>query len=106
MHKKLITADKNFPYATPFHTRSCRFSAPVALKAGASSRGVITSPTREETIAPKAPPMITPMAKSTTLPFTANSLNSFKNPLTKNYYIFMGAKINVLFELTKKNYKI
>jgi len=34
--------------------------------------------TNEETILPNAPPMITPTAMSTTLPFTANSRNSFK----------------------------
>ena len=36
----------------------------------------MTSPTSEETILPKAAPMITPTARSTTLPFMANSLNS------------------------------
>src|SRR6478736_3270696 len=38
--------------------------------------GMITSATSESTILPKAPPMITPTARSTTLPLTANSLNS------------------------------
>src|SRR3954470_6957955 len=37
---------------------------------------MITSPTSELTIAPKAAPMMTPTARSTTLPFTANSRNS------------------------------
>src|SRR5579883_2481327 len=36
-----------------------------------------TSPTSEETILPKAVPMITPTARSTTLPRRANSRNSF-----------------------------
>jgi len=35
--------------------------------------------TKEVTILPKAPPIITPTAISTTLPFIANSLNSFIN---------------------------
>jgi Tfp pilus assembly pilus retraction ATPase PilT len=35
-----------------------------------------TSPTKEEMILPNAAPMITPTARSTTLPFMANSLNS------------------------------
>src|SRR5207249_6474534 len=39
--------------------------------------GMITSPTSEVTMAPKAAPMITPTARSTTLPFIANSRNSF-----------------------------
>src|SRR6187399_130305 len=38
--------------------------------------GMIMSPTSDSTIRPKAAPMITPMARSTTLPLTANSRNS------------------------------
>ena len=38
--------------------------------------GIIISLTNDDTIFPKAPPIITPIAKSITLPFTANSLNS------------------------------
>src|SRR5262245_28694185 len=37
---------------------------------------MMTSPTSESTILPKAPPMMTPTARSITLPLTANSLNS------------------------------
>jgi hypothetical protein len=37
---------------------------------------MIRSPTIESTILPKAPPMITPTARSMALPLTANSLNS------------------------------
>src|SRR5215218_2691728 len=39
--------------------------------------GMMMSPTREVTMLPNAAPMITPTARSTTLPFTANSRNSF-----------------------------
>src|SRR4030095_8150846 len=39
--------------------------------------GMMMSPTSDVTIAPKAAPMITPTARSTTLPFIANSRNSF-----------------------------
>src|SRR4249920_3345761 len=39
--------------------------------------GMMMSPTSEVTIAPKAAPMMTPTARSTTLPFMANSRNSF-----------------------------
>jgi hypothetical protein len=39
--------------------------------------GMITSFTTESTILPKAAPMMMPTAMSTTLPLTANSLNSF-----------------------------
>src|SRR5215208_5545506 len=38
--------------------------------------GMKMSPTSESTMRPKAAPMITPMARSTTLPFSANFLNS------------------------------
>src|SRR5438445_4587212 len=38
--------------------------------------GMMTSSTSEPTILPKAAPMITPMARSTTLPRFANFLNS------------------------------
>src|SRR5512139_3660713 len=39
--------------------------------------GMMMSPTIEVTMAPKAAPMMTPTARSTTLPFMANSRNSF-----------------------------
>src|SRR6201999_61653 len=38
--------------------------------------GMMISPTSEFTMAPKAAPMMTPTARSTTLPFIANSRNS------------------------------
>src|SRR5882757_7572847 len=38
--------------------------------------GMITSATSDETMLPKAAPMITPTARSTTLPRNANFLNS------------------------------
>jgi hypothetical protein len=38
--------------------------------------GMMMSPTREVTIPPKAAPIMTPTARSTTLPFIANSRNS------------------------------
>src|SRR5215475_248543 len=38
--------------------------------------GMMTSPTSEVTMAPNAAPMMTPTARSTTLPFMANSRNS------------------------------
>src|SRR3954469_5443980 len=40
--------------------------------------GMTMSATSEETIFPKAAPMITPTARSTTLPFTAKSRNSVR----------------------------
>src|SRR5512135_3801442 len=43
--------------------------------------GMIRSLTSESTILPNAPPMITPTARSTTLPLTANSLNSLANDM-------------------------
>src|SRR5436309_1487845 len=46
--------------------------------------GMMMSPTSEVTMPPKAAPMMTPTARSTTLPFIANSRNSFstRNPLS------------------------
>src|SRR5512143_448016 len=43
--------------------------------------GMIRSLTSESTILPNAPPMITPTARSTTLPLTANSRNSLANDM-------------------------
>ncbi len=40
-------------------------------------RGMTMSFTNESTILPKAPPIMTPTAKSMTLPLTAKALNSF-----------------------------
>ena len=45
--------------------------------------GVITSPTREDTIAVKAPPIIIPTAMLMTSPLEINSLNS-----DMNFFIF------------------
>ena len=49
----------------------------------AATMGMIRSFTAESTIFPNAAPMITPTAKSMTLPLTAKALNSFNmlNPL-------------------------
>ena len=44
---------------------------------GGDSGGMITSLTSEVMIFPKAAPMMMPTAMSSTLPFIANSLNSF-----------------------------
>src|SRR6266540_4126833 len=46
--------------------------------------GMITSLTSELTMEPNAAPMITPTARSTALPLTANSLNSFHIPSHDN----------------------
>ena len=55
--------------------KSEKFTPPMIHPMG----GMMMSLTIEETILPKAPPMITPTAMSTAFPFTANSLNSFTN---------------------------
>src|SRR5205814_3427570 len=44
--------------------------------------GMIRSLTSESTILPKAAPMMTPTARSTTFPLTANSRNSDANDMT------------------------
>ncbi len=43
--------------------------------------GMMMSSTKDLTMAVKAPPTATPMAKSTTLPRLMNSLNSFRKEL-------------------------
>jgi hypothetical protein len=44
-------------------------------------KGMIKSPTAESTILPKALPMITPTARSMTLPLIAKDLNSWINDM-------------------------
>src|SRR4029077_10614178 len=46
---------------------------------------MITSFTNEEMTEPKAAPIMTPTARSTALPFTANSLNSFQILFIRRY---------------------
>ena len=55
-------------------TRFLKFTPPIKRPIG----GMMMSLTNEETILPKAPPIIIPTAISTTLPFMAKALNSFK----------------------------
>src|SRR6476620_7537178 len=46
---------------------------------------MMMSLTSESTILPNAPPMMTPTARSTTLPLTANSLNSLANDIARSF---------------------
>lgn len=46
--------------------------------------GMMTSPTIDETIFPKAVPITTHTARSMTFPFIANSLNSLSTLIRKN----------------------
>ena len=70
-------AAKNLPYKIPPSVfKSAKSATFAAFKAGFRIAGVITSSTRDFTIPPKAPPMMTPTAKSITLPFAIKSLNS------------------------------
>ena len=97
--RKLIATVRKLPYAstgTPALRSSTRVSVvPGGILASGryqllkSSRpntilttGMIRSVTTESTILPNAPPMITPTAKSITLPLTANSLNSLTIPIS------------------------
>ena len=89
MHRKLINAERKFPYFTPCHDNAAIFSAPTAFNAGFNRSGVITSSTSEETIFPKAAPMITPTAKSTTFPLNANSLKSFHIVANRTYFLMV-----------------
>ena len=86
MITKLITAERNIPYLTPPNrVSSSMFFKLAASKAGLRIRGVITSSIKELTILPKAPPIMTPTAISTTLPLMANSLNSFIKLIDINF---------------------
>jgi hypothetical protein len=59
-------------------SRSCEKSVlPISAPIG----GIRMSFTSDDTILPKAPPMITPTAMSITFPLRANSLNSLKNAI-------------------------
>ena len=76
-----IILDMKLPYFTAPHFKSSMLLKLAASKAGFSNIGVITSSINEETIFPKTPPIITSIAKSTTLPYIANSLNSLIIPI-------------------------
>src|SRR6187401_305115 len=59
--------------------RSLKFTPPVANP----TIGIKMSLTAEPTTAPNAPPMTTPTAMSTTLPRSANALNSLNIPMIR-----------------------
>src|SRR6266478_2797065 len=73
--------------------KSVKLTLPMTLPIG----GMMMSLTTEVTILPKAPPMITPTARSTTLPRIANSLNSLIIPMTVSPFPLMLAFMLVLF---------
>ena len=84
MIRKSTTFWINEPYAIAFSATSpclgviinfkfVKFIPPVSME----MMGIIISLTKDVTILPKAPPMITPIAISKTLPLKANSLKSF-----------------------------
>ena len=83
MIRKLITAEMKLPNAMGPTLRtlviSSMDSTPSALLMMSWMTGVMISLQSEVTIAPNAPPMITPTAKSMTLPRLMNSLNSAIN---------------------------
>src|SRR5687768_8414074 len=58
---------------------------------------MMTSLTRDVTIPPNAAPMITPMARSSTLPRIANSLNSLNIVLA--LFPLVGLRVNQFFTL-------
>src|SRR5471030_2228391 len=57
--------------------KSLKSTPPISRPIG----GMTTSPTNDETILPKAAPMMIPTAMSTTLPLTAKALNSLSTPI-------------------------
>ncbi|TAF65319.1 MAG: EamA/RhaT family transporter [Cytophagales bacterium] len=59
--------------------------------------GINISFTKEVTILPKAPPITTAIAKSTTLPCTAKSLNSWKN-----FFIYLSFCFKSIYKSQKK----
>ena len=83
----LMMEERKLPYFTAPQLRLAMSCTLAAFSAGASSRGVTISSTKEDTIDPKAPPIITATAKSTMLPFNANDLNSFKKLIFINFEV-------------------
>ena len=70
-------------------------------------RGVIISFTRDVTILPKALPMITPTAMSTTLPFMANALKSLKNFFIKKPSLLkLFSSFSISYEMLQFKTKI
>src|SRR5271170_4883906 len=77
--------------------------------------GMIRSLTSESTILPNAPPMITPTARSTTLPLTAKSRNSLMTDMSppprclrtraldRRFARFAGADAHDLLDVGNKN---
>ena len=68
--------------SSPFVTASFitqRWSEKFTPPVSTPMAGMMMSLTSDVTILPKAAPMITPTAMSTTLPLMANSLNSLRN---------------------------
>src|SRR5436305_14095240 len=59
----------------------------------APTSGMIMSLTRESTILPKAAPMITPTARSTTFPFSAKSRNSLANDMSVTSELVIGTSL-------------
>ena len=79
--KNEIAAPRNLPKNIPPGAHSSILATPAASNDGLSIRGVMMSSTNEEIIFPNAPPIMTATAKSSTLPFMINSLNSLIIPL-------------------------
>ena len=75
--KKSKIAWRNMPYAILVEPILIESKEKSIFPRRRPKIGVIMSLTRELTIFPNAAPMITPTAKSRTLPFMANCLNSF-----------------------------
>ncbi|MNG04130.1 hypothetical protein D3C84_872410 [compost metagenome] len=85
---KSIRVWMNLPYASTtagaspwaalsVMARSLKSTPPISKPIG----GMITSPTNDVTILPKAAPMMIPTAMSITLPLTAKALNSLITPI-------------------------
>ena len=80
---KVITLLRKLPYLTPApQVSSLISSSPAFSSMGESISGVIISSTSDFTMAPKAAPIITPIARSNTLPLSAKSLNYLAKPIS------------------------
>ena len=84
MMMKSTTDWMNAPYFTTapptVYSRPLKSIPPVMTH----TRGMITSPTTDDTIFPNAVPITTHTARSITFPFMANSLNSLSTLIVKD----------------------
>lgn len=84
MMMKSTTDWMNAPYFTTAPPTVCSRPLKSIPPVMTHTRGMITSPTTDDTIFPNAVPITTHTARSITFPFMANSLNSLSTLIVKD----------------------